>query len=92
MQDQVARTDAMKILGSICSTELTMDILLRRREFTVGQLFTLSPGSILLFDSDLNEPAILRVNGSDFATGNVAQVKERYALVVTELLEVASSN
>ncbi len=83
--EEQSRTQAL-ILNSLKTTTLDLQIVLLEKEMNLGQLVSLSPGSILTFDKPVSSPAHLYVNAKKFAKGTVVQVAERYGLKLTELI------
>lgn len=76
----------VRILKSLKDTELELSVVLMERDFPIGQLMALSPGSVLPFECSTSEQANLSVNGNPFARGNVVQINEYYGLEVKEVL------
>lgn len=75
-----------RILKSLKNTELELSVVLMERDFPIGQLMSLSPGSVIPFECSTGEPAILAVNGQAFAEGKVVQINEYYGLEVKDVL------
>ena len=81
----------VRILKSLKNTELELSVVLMEKDFPIGQLMTLSPGSVIPFECSTSEPAILAVNGEAFAKGKVVQMNEYYGLEVKDVLVGSSS-
>ena len=87
---QRSEPGAVSILKNLKNTALPIDICLMEKEFSIGQLLTLSPGSVLSFDLPANTPAQLVVNGTSVAEGRVVQVGENYGVQVDKVCTTES--
>jgi len=76
----------VNILNSIKGTELDVHVVLMEKEYQIGDLLRVNPGTVLIFDKKEEEPVFVQVNGKCFAKGEVVQVGEHYGLKVQELL------
>jgi len=76
----------VRILKNLKETELELGIVLAEKDFNIEDLTSLSPGSVLILDTLVSEPAYLAVNGKKFLAGKVVKAGENYGLEITEVL------
>jgi len=75
------------ILKSLSKTELDVKIVMVEQEYSIGELISLSSGSVLNFKSGVDTPSWLAINGKKFAFGQVVQVGEKFGFQVNQLNE-----
>ena len=75
------------ILKNLKGTELPVDIVLMEKELQLSQLLNLNLGTVLLFEIPASNPAVLSVNKTRVAHGDIVQVGENYGVKLTEMLQ-----
>ena len=87
VEEDTKKEDMQKerILRNLSRTFLDVHVLLGEKEYEIGDLMSLSPGSILLFENSVEESACISVNGKKFAYGDVVQVNDMYGLRISNM-------
>ena len=81
-----ATQNGVHLLTKLKDTELRVSVVLMEKQFTIGELTSLCPGSILRFDTPAVSPALLNVNGKHVAKGRVMQVKNNFGIEIEDIL------
>ena len=73
-------------LDVVLDLELTAAALLGGVEMPIGQILSLTPGSIIEMDRPVDEPIDLLVNDKLVARGEVVVVDEKFGVRITEVV------
>jgi flagellar motor switch protein FliN/FliY len=83
--DEKELAEQARILKNLSRTVLDVDVVLVDKEYQIGDLMALSPGSVLTFEKNIEDSASLSVNGKKFAHGEIVQVNEMYGLRIAKM-------
>lgn len=76
-----------KILQKIHDTPLDVSVIVMEKKIQIGELASLTPGSLLQFDIPTTEPAQLHINGRAVAEGQVVQIRDNFGLQIKKVKE-----
>lgn len=74
------------VLRSLKDTELALNVVLVEQDFEIGELISLSPGNIVMFNGKTSDQAWITVNEKKFAYGSIVQVGEQYGFQIDKLV------
>jgi flagellar motor switch protein FliN/FliY len=81
-----ARSTDRRSINLLMDVDLTVTAELGRTRMTIGQIVSLSAGSIIPLSKVAGETVDLRINGKLFASGEVIVVDGNFAVKITKLL------
>ena len=70
---------------SLQEAYVDLQVVLLQQNIAVKDLLSLKQNSTLIFDTPIDSPAYLSMNGAKFALGNIVQVNEYYGIEITEI-------
>jgi flagellar motor switch protein FliN len=66
-----------------------VQVVLGTGELSIGELFSMTPGSIVSLDREVDAPVDLRINGKLIARGTLVAAGDRFGVRITEVLQGA---
>ncbi len=75
-------------IGLLMRVPLRLTVEIGSCRMAVSEILKLGAGSVVELDRGAEEPVDLLVNGRRIARGEIVAVEERFALRVTEVLEL----
>lgn len=83
-----AKPDATRISSKLIdNVAVQLEAFLGSAPMTVADLTTLSAGSVVALDAQLNMPVELRLNGLAVARGELVAVGEKFGVRLTEITQ-----
>lgn len=73
--------------GVLDRVNLTVEACLGSAELTIGELSDLSADSVITLETALNETVSLRLNGVEFARGELIAVGDKFGIRITKITE-----
>jgi len=89
---EFAEAAATKTAGAGTSIDILLDmnipvtVAIGQTEIPVWRLLQLGPGSVLVLDKPIDEPADLYLRDTKFATGSVVVVDGRFAVKIKQII------
>lgn len=75
----------------LLAMDVPVKVVIGRAELSVKRLLKLGPGSVLVLDKSIGEPADLYLKDIKFATGNIVVVDDRFAVRIKQILGLNDS-
>lgn len=75
-----------KNMDLIKHVKVALTVEIGSAELTVDQFFSLKSGDVVTLSEQVNEPAVLRVDGKSVARGNLVAVGDNFGLQLTDIL------
>lgn len=83
--------DAGGSIDILLDMSVPVTITIGQTEMSVQRLLQLGPGSVIVLDKSIEEPADLYLKDTKFATGSVVVVDGRFAIKIEQILGLGDS-